>query len=85
MTPSVITMLMTSSRDVWEGGERGEEGGKRGRGGTGWNGMGGGEGVVMEITGFQLEQQATQRWGTTEPYPTADGHRDLGREHSVSK
>lgn len=43
VTPSVITMLMTSSRDVWGGGERGEEGGKRGRGGTGWNGMGGGD------------------------------------------
>lgn len=37
-------MLMTSSRDVWEGGKRGEEGEKRGRGGTGWNGMGGGDG-----------------------------------------
>lgn len=79
-------MLMTSSRDVWEGGKggrRGERGGGEGQDGMGWDG--GGEGVVMEITGFQLEQQATQRWGTTEPYPTADGHRDLGREHSVSQ
>lgn len=28
----------------------------------------------MEITGFQLEQQTTQRWGTTKPCLTADSH-----------
>lgn len=33
-----------------------------------------GGGVAMEITGFQLEQQTTQRWGTTNPCPTADSH-----------
>lgn len=31
-------------------------------------------GVTVEITGFQLEQQTTQRWGTTKPCPTADSH-----------
>lgn len=46
--------------------------------------MGKETGVAMEITGFQLEQQTTHRWGTTEPYPTADGHGDLRREYRVS-
>lgn len=57
------------------GGKRGEEGGKEGEGRDRMEWDGGEEtGVTMEITGFQLEQQTTQRWGTTKPCPTADSH-----------
>lgn len=67
MTPSAITMLMTSSTATRG---RGGRGGRRGRGGEGQDGIGGGGVVSTGITGSQREQQTT---------PGVGGHRAVAQ------
>lgn len=72
VTPSAITMLMTSSTAA-----RREEGeGGREKEGGGWDGTGGRrrEGGGGKSRGLNCSDRPIQGWGAAEPQPTAHGH-----------